>query len=783
MKKIFNTRFIILISIFFAGLTAYVLSCADGSWGIFYMFNPEVTKSITYRPFYRSASEQLYNTWKPTTKNDCDSLNIAEWRQFFHNGISYEDLAFLLYQAQTADVQAIIQYRKSGVAIENDSLRLIASSFPADKEAVDEFLGYLLFAKKCEPVAVYGADIWNYYTDDDRAKANDPRKNQELTGGLVNEAFAARQHIKNKFIRQRYTFQIIRMYYYSKKFQECFDFYRQHADAMEKGITKYRAMSYAGGALYGLKRYAEANYIFSLIYDNCEPMRISAYYSFKPVEEADWQECLTLAKNTREKTVLWHLLGIYKDPLRAMREIYALDAKSDLLDVLVTRYVNLAEEQAWQENDDPSARRDSISYVPRANVIPDDAVQFISAVAKTGGTHRPQLWNLASSYILALKGRYDAALAIISDFEKSGEKDLDVCRQICSTRLLCILNSAPRINAEVEQKITADVLYLVQHEPENYNAGDPMSWVKSRLAERYRQQGDAVKAELLDTKGRYFYDNNAQMNKMIAFMDKPEKSELEKYYLLQYPMSRKSLYDFMAINAFYGGDLRKALALYKEGDGAEQYQIKKASLDGYFDSLKRVYNTPNIFAKTKLLGDPFIIHINDCHDCAHAAEIPDHYTKVEFVKALLTLKTMVDKDPKKHAPEALELANGFYNATFWGNARVFYVTDVTNNYTPYSYGDQSKQLKELPIYDCSRAAYYYTLAMDNSSNKEFKATCAFMLAKCEQNEFFRTKPENYPGDFKAGKYFRLLQKDYSETNYYKEIINECGYFRTFLNKK
>ena len=58
-----------------------------------------------------------------------------------------------------------------------------------------------------------------------------------------------------------------------------------------------------------------------------------------------------------------------------------------------------------------------------------------------------------------------------------------------------------------------------------------------------------------------------------------------------------------------------------------------------------------------------------------------------------------------------------------------------------------------------------------------------MLAKCEQNEFFRTKPENYPGDFKAGKYFRLLQKDYSETNYYKEIINECGYFRTFLNKK
>jgi hypothetical protein len=712
-------------------------------------------------------------------------LNIVEWRQYFHNSISFKDLSYLLYNAKIEEIDSIIAYRKNAASPISNFLRGLEFCLQGEKEDVDDFLIYVRYAKKCQPVATFGAETWDYMEDEAKFKARDPRKNEQLTKSLIDEALAMRGHLMAGFIRQRYEFQIIRMYYYSRKFQECYEFYQKHVDAMESGVTKYRAMSYAAGALYGLKRYAEANYMFSLIYDNCEAMRLSAYFGFKPVEESDWAESLKLAKNKREQAVLWHLLGIYKDPLRAMKEIYVLDTKSDLLDVLVSRYINLAEEEMWQENDHTLLSY-QITYAPKADILPDDAVQFISAVAKKGNTNRPQLWNLASSYILALKGQLNPALAIISDFEKSGEKDVDICRQVCSICLLCILNSEPTINAEVEKKITTDVLYLAQHEPERYTVSNPLFWTKSRLAERYRQQGDVVKAELLDPKGRYFYDNNAQMQKMIAFMDKPQKTELEKYYLLQYPMSRKSLYDFMAINAFYSGDLSKALALYKEGDGAERYQVKKAVIDGYFDSLKKVYNTPNIFAETKLLGEPFIIHINDCHDCDHAAEIPDHYTKVEFVKAMLKLKTLVDKDPKKHAPEALELANGFYNATYWGNARVFYKTDIGDNYTP-PYWDVDtihiKPLVELPIYDCSRAAYYYKLAVDNATNKEFKATCAFMLAKCEQNEFFRTKPENYPGDFKTGKYFRLLKKDYAETNYYKEIIHECGYFRTFLNSR
>jgi hypothetical protein len=786
MKKIFNKPFVISISIFFAAITLYVLACSFDDWSMFYMFSPEVTKSITYRTFYRTTYEPLYDTWRTGSKNDCDSLNIIEWRQYFHNGISYKDLYYLLYDAKIEEVDTIIAFRKNASAPISISLRGIEFCLQGEQENVDEFLRYVRYAKKCQPVAIFGAESWNYMEDEEKFKARDPRKNEQLIKSLIDEATAARQHTKDGFIRQRYEFQIIRVYYYARKFQECFEYYQQHTRTLDKGITKFRAMSYAAGSLNGMKRFGEANYIFSLIYDNCESMRLSSYYSFKPIEEADWNECLKLAKNKREQAVLWHLLGLYVDPLRGMKEIYALDPKSDLLDVLVSRYINLAEEQIWKVND-RSLPAFQITYVPQADLIPKDAMDFIVSVAENGNTDKPYLWKLASSYLLALKGRYEEALSIISEIENSGEKDVEILRQVKGTKLLCIVNSEPRIDEAVEQRIMPEISFLVRNQRADFFTGPAIAWTHSRLAERYRQQGDVVKAELLDTHGRYFYDNYMQARMMVAFMDKPAKTEFDRYILKHYPMCRESIYDFLATNEFYYGDLNKAAALYAEGGQAAPYQVKRAIVKGFFDSLvTSYYHVPNIFGESMLLGDPFIIHINDCHDCDHAANNnKPQYTKAGFVKRMARLKKIVDKDIRNHLSECFELANGFYNATFWGNARVFYYTDVSDNYTPPYWEVDTihiKPLKELPIYDCSRAAYYYKLAYDNSTDKEFKAKCAFMLAKCEQNEFFRTKAEDSPIDFKSGIYFRLLKKEYSETNYYKEIIHECGYFRTFLNK-
>lgn len=786
MKKIFSNRFIILISLIITGYAAYMLACTIDDWSMFYMFNPEVTKSTTYRPFYRITSEALYGYSKNSAVNDCDSLNILEWNKYFNDALAYPQLSYLLYVSDSKKVDILAECLKSGDTPINDTLRQLALVLSPLKEKSLEFLAYLKFAKKCEPLAIFSTEVWRYWEDEEKLKQVDPRKNENLVRELIAEGLTMQSKAVNQFIRQRYGFQVLRIYYYSRKFQECYNFYDSYVKSLAEGITKFRAMSYAAGALYGLGQFAQANYIFSLIYDNCEALRVNSYYGFKPVEEADWQQCLNLAKDNRQKAVLWHLLGIYKDPMRAMREIYALDSKSDLLDVLVGRYINLAEEEIWTVNK-RELRPFEITYVPKAELIPQEAAQFITDVANKGNTNRPVLWNLAAAYIFALKGHYTEALSIVSKLENAGQEDVDIQRQLSATRLLCIINGESSITPEVEKKILPDIEYLSQHQPDTYLSTFPLSWVYNRLAERYRVQGDIVKAEVLDPKGRYFYDSYDLTKKMIAYMDNPVKSDFDRYILNGYPLLRESVYDFLAINEFYYGDLDKAVSLYKEGSVAARDRVKKAIVQGYFDPVKKwFYHSPNIFSRSKLLGDPFVIHINDCHDCDHSAEYKITYTKYQFVEKMAGLKAVVEKDVKSHTNECFRLANGFYNATYWGNSRIFYVTDVGHNYTP-EYWDMDtlriKPLKELPIYDLSRAKYYYKLAYDNSADKEFKAKCAFMLAKCEQNEFFRTKVEDSPIDFKSGIYFRLLKKEYSETNYYKEVIRECGYFRTFLSNK
>jgi hypothetical protein len=75
-----------------------------------------------------------------------------------------------------------------------------------------------------------------------------------------------------------------------------------------------------------------------------------------------------------------------------------------------------------------------------------------------------------------------------------------------------------------------------------------------------------------------------------------------------------------------------------------------------------------------------------------------------------------------------------------------------------------------------------------SSSKEFKAKCAWMAAKCEHNmwlegeyNLMNEEGESEQGDFKSGIYFNLMKASFSDTQYYKDVIQECGYFCTYLN--
>ena len=99
-------------------------------------------------------------------------------------------------------------------------------------------------------------------------------------------------------------------------------------------------------------------------------------------------------------------------------------------------------------------------------------------------------------------------------------------------------------------------------------------------------------------------------------------------------------------------------------------------------------------------------------------------------------------------------------------------------------------------YGCYKAHDYFEKAMNSSSDKNFKARCLFMMAKCNQKTVHRPQYDEYTKswdqydsavkkyyiDFQHSKYFTQFVKEYSNTNFYEEAYSSCSYLRDFVGQ-
>jgi hypothetical protein len=139
------------------------------------------------------------------------------------------------------------------------------------------------------------------------------------------------------------------------------------------------------------------------------------------------------------------------------------------------------------------------------------------------------------------------------------------------------------------------------------------------------------------------------------------------------------------------------------------------------------------------------------------------------------------------------LGNAFYNITHFGNARLFHERNITGyGYNPYDFRDKIRVM----ITDCSIAKMYYQKALAFAKTDEQKAKCHYMISKCERNDYYNSQYdpakdswENQSAvqyskiNFLAWDGFKTLKSNYSQTKYYQEVINECGYFKTYVLQK
>jgi hypothetical protein len=754
MKQMFSKKYLTtLISSFTVG-TGIILACA-GDWGPEYgtsSFTPEAfVNDDSYKPFFYSGMAFYYDIGYDT-KHDSrfNEANISDWATYLGSSTPRTELEHLLRTASSASIDSVADYANS----KTKTLPLSMQAFQLFKKTnskTTSFLTYLSLAKKSEDFAVNNFEYaWEY----DSKKKNTSFNAAPFNGKLLQEFTKT----KDAFLKQRYWFQLERSYFFNEPTQKAIDFFESNEKLFPKNEMYYRTMAYTAGVYYKLKNYSKANYYYSRVYDGCTALRTVAHYSFHPQEQSDWNNTLAMCANNDEKATLWQMLGIfYSDDVRAMQEIYALNPRSEKLELLLTRAIN-KQEQSFNDYDE--GIRDNILALKK-DTVNSSLFSLVTRIAQAGNTSQPWIWHTALGYLYMLKGNTQQAAASYAQAEKKLPKEELAQSQLRLLKLINTIAGTTKADSKLEKAILPELEWLttIKLEDGSFRHESALRWIRQSLSNRYKTQKEYIKAVCFSNYQSFYIDNN-NIEAMKSFLSKTTKTPYETLYAKLYPLTTNNLEEFQAINLTFDDKLGEAIA-------------KMESLPA---------------TTATLPGNPFNGRLQDCHDCDHEAAQKIKYTKLSLLKKMKDMEDKIKAGTDVYT-NAMLVANAFYNITHYGNARAFYENKITGeyHYSPFSIDDEFRTL----LTNMTLATKYYTQALNAAKTDEQKAKCFFMLAKCERNKYYNdsiyvNKKYEYGNnanmpDFLAWNGFKSL-KQYNTTKFYQEAIRECGYFRTYTQK-
>jgi hypothetical protein len=730
------------------------------------MFIPEMAPDAKFDPFFLSiwdyyglpqgTDPYTDRTAEPSGMN-IDSLNSSEWQRYL--GVSNGEFPIdsVLYVVTEASIDTLISLSQGKTPL------VRAYRAATGKGEWTPAFQYLKKSKQLSKALRIGEYYWGEFNAD-----------TTKLRGLKLDFLEGYRKVPQAFLRTRYAFQYVRTCRAVGDYAEATDFVKKQLklDASKDGSMFYRIRAAMAGCLYMQGQFAESNLEFARLYELGDPYRYPAFQSFHPQHEVEWNQTLKLAANAHERVVLWHLLGVYADPLRGMKEIIKLEPQSEYLPLLLTRAVQIAESHRINNpryNNDELFQMDP-EWASDTNFTIDplfswkklkgddflELLQVTESTAKIRKADQP-LWFLAAAYLHWINNNPNSAAQWIADALRL-QAPRAVNNQI---RILELLVELQRSGAQLDAAAEARILERIQALPNNETrAENSLRYTLRFISNVYRAKGDSVWAELAFPLPDAYFSTTPDVQPFIdLYLHREAQSPFRRFLIDRYPLKLYDLYDIQATQAIYRLDFKEAQAIYAKDP--------QAGTQGLF-------------------GNPFNHRIVDCHDCDHLMKKTVTYTKRSFVDKMLAIAADIENNPdsKARAFSAFTYASGLYNMTWYGNARVVHSTAVSMDYfdsNRFSYWDDADKPATGSYYDCLPAQKYYLMALEGSRDKEFQAKCVWMAAKCEHNHWLETEYQARGEDaFRSGEYFRKLRNEFADTRYYQSVLSECGYFCQFI---
>lgn len=783
-----------------------MFSCAGGEDPYDYFtsfFSNSAGSSNAFRPFYYTSLLTFYTDWDYTKDSAAVYNNdpvVKEWTAY--TAAPQAAVVQLVYKSDAASL-ARLKEPAVGNKLLTGTLagNAAAKNLLRDKKA--EAVSYLHFAKRTEAVSA-ASDAWE-------AK---PRRDSLGLNRLIAEAQTGYASAADAFVKAKWAYQRCKLAFYNNRFADCIRWYDEYFGANPSAAVAPKALSYKAGSQFRLGRNKEAAYGFSKVFAASDWGKRDAFLSFLWATDNcnpdRMREYTAVAQNNAEKANLAGMFALYGTAYRldALKAVYQLNPSSPLLPVLATREINKLEEGyltpmlqkepggkelygswAWRGEDENGAPKKITDEPVKSTAAFFELLMTDKAIANRG------LYAAGAAYLHFMAKDYAKAKSVLAS-AKSLEADAKVRDQMALVDLLVVANEGGRITPETESRMLPAVKWLVQKATGNQEyATFCRNFFSQIVAQLYEQQGDKARAALaygmadvkwaLLPEGQYvstypeaidFVRNEmatADLLKLYESTTSP-KTETEKYYVSLSSVKRDGVVDVIGTSYLRDGAYSKAVEWLSKAGKPEPL-------------VETQYNYETGKEKTAN-ADPLHDYLNDWQRFDKVAAKP--YTKLSLAQKLIELQG------KAAAPAATDkarvyyqLGSALYNMSYYGNAW---------NAVAYSRSgiDWNNGVYKAPwqreYYGVYKAREHYQKAYELATDKEFKAACLFMVAKCAQRQIPKPdydyknyeaadrKEAEFQKKFRSNPLFAQFRQEFGTTKFYQYAYNRCSYLRDYV---
>ncbi|MDN3581731.1 hypothetical protein QWZ17_12695 [Mucilaginibacter flavus] len=789
-----------LIACFFIGI-AIDLACGPEADPYDYyvsFFHNDIQRTQEYKSFYFTGYKFLYDDDEQVSEA---AINSREWAAYLGHDVKPVDVEKVMYKLGGKTDSVLYEGYLNGKGKLPDSLsnNTFLKTLPANKSA----LGYYRFAKSVEPIAnITSYDYWN----------PQPRDTTSLMQA-GNEALQTALIQKDSFIKLRYLYQAQRLLHYAGNAKAAIDVYDKYLDAYKgESHIKGWALALKAGEERRLKDTTKAAWLFAKVFAGYPERRVQAYrnYNLMSVTQAD---VLELAANNNEKAAITAITAFNKPgyDINGLTDLYQFAPSSDMIGVLLIREINKLEEQhlsgtGINSYSSPGMKAQQVAAKKAADTHMAALNLFCNKVWADKKYAEYPLARLAQAYMAWMQKDVVNGNKYIADLnnEKLSIK-LNDQKQIIA--LLLKAQGALQLNSVNEDGLLASLKWLNEKvsretagtEAEisswNYYGQHPFAqtarnFYQQVLAPIYLKQKDTSKAALAMMMADAYDPKNPQVG---------EETRMFFQQLRSSPLIKIAAWQKSPPNTAYLKFLTQKLGVLKNDFVYELLgtaYLREHKYNEAFSALNQVSDKTlnkfpsNYYDDTDVSADPFLSRLADYPKVMHEKNAKG-YNKRQFAQAMAGFQKLMKSDPKNAATYYFTYATALYNTSTYGNA--WYL--ISYDWSSTDYGRESQNYYDADYIKCTNAEKVFLQAKQLSANADFKAKCTFMAAKCRQkqirlpsysyligNDYTKmdAAEKQYAIGVRNNFYFTDLQKNYSQTPFYKTAVNECSYFRDFI---